>query len=717
MKPVISMGRIVCGVVIVGAALMFLRPVGAQTSRPVAGATTSVARSQFANLQDALNATVEKTLWIDVDTPISTPHTVPANTLLKFTNGAKIINNGGSMNFLGEGFVSETPQRVCFSNFTPGSIRFTGAIYPVSLTAQNFGARSLSESLKVADAALLNKPAELVAYAGTFDSRFDLTQYHTLRLGEGEFRNTFDGGTNLDPAVVVHDNTKVVGAGMTKTIFYESETSTVSNIIYASSVLNPNPNGKNHNIEISDIEFRNANYKRINQAYSAVSVGNATNGHIRRCFFYGLRGFGAYIGGTAGGTGAKGNRAEDSSLVDCVFQYSAQNSAGVLNGQNILIARNIFSHFGGYTMRRLDGITTANSRTLKIAGTKPIKIDGATTTGGFRSDMTAATGPFGPNFVILTYPDGSKSELIPINSMQSETEVTLGGDAALPVTATGVKVDVVVGSTLAIDCEPNQGDDVIDRVQILDNIFDVRDAQASAVFGVKMQSAAARTGVRNSIISRNTIIGDDNSIGRKNIKLVNGFEIINADNIVISDNAVQGSSNAGYIVENGYNITLRNNTVSLAGTADDKAIVLTAVADSDITGNIIRRTYSTGWAQSERIFEQELGLPISIDADGVTVRRLVGGAGYIFLDWWTGKQVTINDATYTVASVTDQGTLTLTTKAAPTKSGAMSTRFSNNTYFANKAATIRLVAGGQSVNYGYGDKGTNAPASPTTAAR
>lgn len=658
------------------------------------GGTNYVSASQYLTLAEAITAAANKTLLIDVERTITVATTVPANVLLRFINGARIIKGAastGALAFGGIGYADSNPYVAYFSGFAEGDITFTDATnYKRQLIAQNFAAVSLSESLRIADKSVAGKHAELFAFPGTFTSRFDLTDKHTLRLSEGEFRNTFDGvnaGTSSIPAIVLHNDTRLIGAGMTRTIVYESSTMLgASNIAFATSVLNPNANGANHNIEISDICFRNSTYNRINQAYSAVSTGNAKNGHIRRCYFLGLRGFGAYIGGNGD---VFGNFPEDSSITDCVFHNSAQNSVGAINGKNILIARNVFAKFGGYTMRRLDGITTNGSKILDIAASNNVEINGATNVGGFRDDMTAQFGPFGPNFVILTYPDGTKSRTIAIASRQSDLRVTL--DEALDKTATGVKVDVVVGSTLAMDFEPLGGNDVLDRMIVVDNVVDARDSQSSTVFGIKLQSPATRRGVTNSIISRNIVTGDDNSLGGRNIKLTIGIEVMNADNILISDNVVQGTINAGYIVENGYQITLQNNVVAMAGAADDKAIVLTALTDSSIKGNIVRKTYSNGWLHSERIFEQELGLPVTVDADGVTVRRTQAGGGYIFLPFWVGKQVVIANVVHTVAAVLDVVTLRLSTATTPsTVAVSMVTKFSNNRYIDNEALILRI---------------------------
>lgn len=280
------------------------------------------------------------TLIIKEDVTLSTAVVIPATLFLEFQNGAIVTKSlSGAIDFAGVGLVDPLCPLPCFSNFGNGAIQWSGTVYPRSISTTLISSpTSVSTAIARLDAAFVGKQVEIVASPGAITTQTTLTQYHTLRFTAGVFTNT----ATAYPQFILADDTRVVGAGMTRTIIRESQTATYVGIFYADSV-DVNPfDGKNYNIEISDLTIQTSGSRAVDQAQSSIHLGNCTNGHVRRVYFDTVAGFGVVMGGF----GTSGNYAEGSSITDCVFNDVGTQNCGVLNGKDCLIANNIFFNIG-----------------------------------------------------------------------------------------------------------------------------------------------------------------------------------------------------------------------------------------------------------------------------------------------------------------------------------------------------------------------------------
>jgi hypothetical protein len=694
-------------------------------------AAISAANSNPATLFNAkINATIT----------VSAPQIIPPNLYFEGVNGGKIQRTGtGTLEFQGvglptvgkedlfEGFaaqnylrtasVSGTTMTVSDANFTANDVgsfvyfpeigfsskitarmnattvtlansatitnqiayvynlKFAGANYPKNLSAQVFSGGSFADKAKNATAALSGKAAYLIAAPGALDSRLILNKNHTLQLTAGVYTNN----VNQQYQIVMLDNTALRGDGIGRTFLSESSAAGQTQFIYSSQMTAYPFDGKNYNIEVSDLSITGVPGQSVNSSHSAISLGNVTNGHVRRVRFDGTHGFGAYLGAF----GFSGHTAENSTITDCIFHGLQTQNAGAMSGKNITISRN---HFVMNTQptsplavaidvepndasdiienfiisdniidlrlaqQTVSGVIVQaapapNARNIIISGNILIGADNNNNS-FYAADVNAAT----DTFQIRSHGFENLQRVIPTNS---------GGAFAAGVTAGNIYYVIKVDK---------------------DNLK-LASSYANAQAATAVDVAGQGTGTHNLLGYRTAALG---------------IVVEGGDFVTVQNNLLRGFSQQCLNISNSTNVYAQNNTMDYCGGGGNSAVVVQGTTDSRLAYNSIRTAAFGSGSQDSSILENETSVTVSTTAGSPTVNRVTGT---VMRQFWKSKTVTISGADYIVKEVATDGTsLTLTTNAASTSaSTALTTKFSSNKYELNETSAITTSGTGTSV--------------------
>ena len=271
----------------------------------------------------------------------STPVTIPSNVFIESLGGLILKQTGCTITFAGYGLKNPmSPQGVFGGFINRGEIVFSNAFfYPKQLYAGVF-VNSAAVNINLADAALLGKSAEIFAPPGNLTERVILTEKHHLKLLAGTFQNNV--GVPYLATFQLASNTKVTGAGIGLTIVRETSSNAIQalGLFYASSAQGLPGVSTNENITISDLTILGADNQPINQAQSAILLGNVTNGIIERVHIKGVHGFGAYVGGDILAT------AKNCFIRDSIFEGIGTQNVGTINSDGLTITGNQFVRGG-----------------------------------------------------------------------------------------------------------------------------------------------------------------------------------------------------------------------------------------------------------------------------------------------------------------------------------------------------------------------------------
>lgn len=287
------------------------------------------------------NSSVRYSVKLTGTINISAPVIVPANFHLSAVNSGKIVKSGaGAIAFAGVGLEDAARREAIFYGFSPGSIKWTGTLYPSRISTGLFDGANASARINIANAAFGVKSVEIVATKGNLGEMSTISDNRTLTLEDGVFTNNI--AASYVPAFSVGSNVVVKGAGIGKTVI--RETSVVSGAVSieifraASSLSGVSSIDTSENISISDLTIEGEPRQVVNQAATAVFLGNTRNGYIRRIHFKGVHGFAAYVGHT----NSSGFYAQNCFITENIFEAVGAQNAGVINGENITIAHNKF---------------------------------------------------------------------------------------------------------------------------------------------------------------------------------------------------------------------------------------------------------------------------------------------------------------------------------------------------------------------------------------
>jgi parallel beta-helix repeat protein len=288
----------------------------------------------------------QTTLYITVDTTLSTSVTIPSTLTLLFQGNAKIIKaSSGAIAFQGIGLTNPTSQTPCFSGFSAGNITWTGSTYPSQISSWLWDSTDWGLRLSRACGAFTSKQVQIEAYSlGTPTAQIRIKSGQTVHFNRGTYENAIDtGALSGQPSVILESDVSVYGDGIGQTIIKESSVSGQVRGWYGTSVvpsINPSLNGFNENISITNITFLGQNTQAIDSAASCIFLGNVTNGIIRRCEFNGVHGFGAYVGAFA----SAGHHAINCYIDHNIFSDLKTQNCGAISGKDIFIESNLFTN-------------------------------------------------------------------------------------------------------------------------------------------------------------------------------------------------------------------------------------------------------------------------------------------------------------------------------------------------------------------------------------
>lgn len=222
---------------------------------------------------------------------------------------------------------SRPPARAAVPTPTP-----TPALSGRLVRAADFAGRDLGTRINAADRALGNSAGVIeVVDGGRFTTPIVISENHTLWLRAGLYQPVTAG-----IPILLKAGASVIGEGWDKTILTESTAPGQFTVVggYGGAQLNGNPD---NNLTVRDLQIRGAN-AGFNSAPQAISLGNCANCVVERVWLNGTRSIGVQLGGL----GSLGYRAENTRVTDCLFTRVASQNLAVVNGRNILLARNKF---------------------------------------------------------------------------------------------------------------------------------------------------------------------------------------------------------------------------------------------------------------------------------------------------------------------------------------------------------------------------------------
>lgn len=201
-----------------------------------------------------------------------------------------------------------------------------------TVRAADFAGRDVGARINAADRALGSAAGVIeVVDGGTLTTPVIISENHTLRLRAGIYQPV-----TAEIPILLKAGASVVGDGWDKTILTESTANGQFIVIggYGGAQLNGNPD---YNLTIRDLQIKGAN-AGFNSAPQAIGLGNCVNCVVERVWVNSTRAIGIQLGGA----GRYGYKAENSRVTDCLFTRVASQNLAVVNGRNILLARNKF---------------------------------------------------------------------------------------------------------------------------------------------------------------------------------------------------------------------------------------------------------------------------------------------------------------------------------------------------------------------------------------
>lgn len=201
--------------------------------------------------------------------------------------------------------------------------------------AKDFPGVDLGAKINAADAALGNKPGEIVVKGGgTIATQVIISSDHVLRFLPGAYSTK----TTTIP-ILMKSGSTVIGAGW-ESIIMESTAPEQFTVIsaYNQSIANGKPDSA---LVIRDLQIKGAN-PGFNSAPQAVSLGNCSGCTVDKVWINGTRSIGIQLGGSS----TTGFFAENSKVTNCLFTRVASQNLALVNGKNIVFEGNRFIKAG-----------------------------------------------------------------------------------------------------------------------------------------------------------------------------------------------------------------------------------------------------------------------------------------------------------------------------------------------------------------------------------
>jgi len=607
----------------------------------------------------AVQAT-SRIVTISADMHCSAPMVVAAETQYRFVNGARIVNDGGcSVEFRGLGLADPVGAQQVFSRFSPGQISFSDvSVYPSEISAELWGGADtpIEQKYPNADAALKGKLATIRVLSGAISGQLIVTDNHTLSFGPGDFTNRSDVG----PQIVLNSNTRLTGAGSDRTTLRESNSLAPGTIefIYGAGVVAYPFNGSIHDVEVDHLRLYSDTDKPFDSALSAVFLGNVIRGKIHDCEFDSLHGFGAYVGGFADpeNTGHP-HYAEDCEIYNNLFENLGTQQAGAIQGRNIRIHDNRFTHIG---------------RTIK-------QVSDAVTNG--TDVITSATARFLPHYAGAAISISKAGQAgITANVVAVRDPRTIVVSSPVPYAASGVTIQLHSPFQSVIDLEPNHPNDILENIYVYNNFIDARDAVYYANGIVAQLGGALNT--RNIHIEDNKIIGCDLSEDasfepRREISI--GISLVGGNGATISGNTITCTGQPGISIVETIRSTISGNDLAVVGGGGNPGIQVIGSGGNSFSNNRIRNLGHQ--SQDASIVETELKSVVDVAASDGAISLVTVRSGQYFYPFNVGSQVTIGRETYPIVNWIDIAHIKIgRTSGGPLSSQQLMTRYNSNKY-------------------------------------
>ena len=679
-----------------------------------------ISNANFGTVINQINTTPPATpqnYLFNTDLAISGNVVVPAKLILEPIDGARFVaaNSTSALTFEGVGLAEDCllGQQAVFSNFAKGKVRWTGADYPGKISAQLFNAASASQSFQICNDAFTdnlvtdsndflygatNKRVEITLYPGHFDSRMWLSRYHTLRLVDGDYTNSFWQPFGQDsfifsPVLFMESDTKLIGSGMNCKFYGSTADKAMPIAVYTTSGAHPNQDVplnlipiKNKNIEISNIFFQGTPKKLWNEAHMCVSLANCDNSHIHHCWFDNWQGHSAYMGGTPV-DGRAAYFPTNSSIKDCVFTNTGYSAFGSIIGRNII--------FSGNTVQSPGAINYEKSGASGTAGQTAISVPN----GGMLAYQNVIVNSAGS--LNIVHPDGSL--IVTDISSSGFTNTSLTIPFNLPATtpkgnswtSSNLTVRFVTPYGIGADLEPNLPDNISDNIIFANNIFDFTNPKNRFTHGIIAQMSSAKFGVRGVSIVNNIIKGGEignhqglsNSGSQVNSNLQLGIRCSGLDGAVVTGNIVQRDYSTAFEINHCNNLYCTDNIIIGHTTngnvySPDFCFSISATRDSWFVNNRAIASYNS--ALNNLRYMRQFAYTENCTFNGTTT---VGCANA--RPWWAGISFTVSEQTFTITSVAPgEGFTTNAPTTGLTGSLACAFKFGNNRYENNEFSHI-----------------------------
>lgn len=642
--------------------------------------------ADYANDLDAAVTTIGATatlLVLDEDTTITTDIVVPATLTLMMTQGAKIIEDGGSLEFEGIGLADPESQIPCFSGFTifhdlmtnvnyqnpaTAKIHWTGDIYPKRLSANLWDNAEAYERAMCAIEAMSGNVATIVLYPDDYAHKFYLREGLSLHFREGNHTSSIlDYHVSNDNALVIMEGNNVVyGDGQGKTIITESADGV--RFFYVSGMEIPSNAFGNTDIHVRDITFQGNPSAGFDSSSSAVYLGNCSRGSVKFCDFLETHGFAAYVGGFQNQTGIT-DQANGCWITDNYMRGLGTQYVGTVGGMNVYIERNHFivnNPTNAVSAAIVDIEPNANtwgSENLFIRGNI---LDGRLSQLSWNG-ITVQRAHSGVVRNVVIEDNLILNTAGSVNTFRGNVDVDTGDD-----TITIHNHGFQTGQVISL----NGGSITYKWVIAVDQeTIKLADSYALAVAGTNIDLTSYATADTYYV----TDIG----------QMANGIQIFAVENAIVQNNTIKGGGQRGIDMIGNYKAVVKNNTLI----ACSAGMLIDGCAACLIEGNRYIKLPNITLTQGSNVTETNFSFPVdTTSGSDLVFVTLIESA---IPKWWIGYTVTIGGTDYVIYAVhsDDFGRwLKLSANLPSTASDVTATfKFSSNTYRDNDFDIYNLV--------------------------
>lgn len=276
----------------------------------------------------------KQSVTLAADITINTPITIPANLIIRRSNGARFIQaSTGTLTFEGIGIEDAESTVPLFYDFAVDEVSWTGTEYPPRISTELFDTNSVSLTTRIAiaDAALAGKAAVIVCYPRTITDHVTLTEYHHLHFTAGTYANTKSTwGTTYLPAFTFKSNTTITGENA---IIELPNNDNNPNLFYGYNSRYGGNHGIEENVTIKDLRIIGTGGTSSAGSHAIILTGNAHNCRVENIHFESTYGYPVIIGGNSDA----GYCAENVIVCGITTVKTGTQLISVINGRNVLI--------------------------------------------------------------------------------------------------------------------------------------------------------------------------------------------------------------------------------------------------------------------------------------------------------------------------------------------------------------------------------------------